>query len=76
MNFRLSTNTADEIGQQIKRCFHRPEITVKALKLLVKYHFFFGEGGGGFGFSPIEVLRLRRFPNFPLFYPYAVLMSE
>ena len=75
MNFMLSTNTADEIGQQVKRCFHRPEITVKALKMLVKYLFFF-PGGGGYGFSPIEVLRLRRFPNFPLFYPYAVLMSE
>ena len=74
MNFRLSTNTADEIGQQVKRCFHRPEITVKALKMLVKYLFF--RGGGGYGFSPNKVLRLRRFPNFPLFYPYAVLMSD
>ena len=74
MNFRLSTNTADDIGQQVRRCFHRPEITVKALKMLVKYHFFRVEGGGGYG-SPIEVLRLRRFPNLPLFYPYAVLMS-
>ena len=53
MNFMLSMNTADEIGQQLKRCFHRP----------------------GMGYCPIEVLRLRRFPKFPLFYPYAVLMS-
>ena len=52
MNFRLSTNTADEIGQQVKRYFHRPEITVKALKMLVKYHFFPGEGEGVMG-SPL-----------------------
>ena len=51
MNFRLSTNTADEIGQQVKRCFHRPEKTVKALKILIKYHFF--SGGEGVMGSPL-----------------------
>ena len=66
MNFRLSANTAVEIGQQVRRCFHSPKIAVNALKMLIKYHFFPGVGGMG---------SARRFPNFPLFYPYAVLMS-
>ena len=43
MNFRLSANTADEIVQQVKRCsFNRPEIAVKAQKMLLKYHLFPG----------------------------------